>query len=370
MKAIKILLKVVVAIIALVVVALLALPLWFGPVVKTVANSTVPKVVKTDFHLGHLYLNPYTARFELRDMQLANPAGYSEKYAVTLGDITFDAETLSLATDVIHIEEITVKDIFVSVVSGGENKVGNFKQLQYNVAGGKEKYEAAQAEKEDKAKLAELQAKETAQEKREPEPQTAEEEKPAKKVIIDKLHISGLKVQLGFLPLALPATIELTDIGRETGGATLAEAWQQIWTGILKAAGIAGDQLKALGNLTGNAAKQVTEAAGKAAAQATELVGNVAGQATEAVGNAAGAVGNVAGQATEAVGNAAGAVGNVVGQATGAVGNAAGAVGNAAGWATEAVGNAAGAVGNAAGDAVNKAGEAAGKALDSLKSLW
>ena len=148
MKAIKILLKVIVAIIALVVVALLALPLWFGPVVKTVANSAVPKVVKTDFHLGHLHLNPYTARFELRDMQLSNPAGYSEKYAVTLGDITFDAETLSLATDVIHVEEITVKDIFVSVVSGGENKVGNFRQIQYNVAGGKEKYDAAQAAKE------------------------------------------------------------------------------------------------------------------------------------------------------------------------------------------------------------------------------
>jgi hypothetical protein len=58
MKAIKILLKVIVAIIALVVVALLALPLWFGPVVKTVANSAVPKVVKTDFQLGHLHLNP------------------------------------------------------------------------------------------------------------------------------------------------------------------------------------------------------------------------------------------------------------------------------------------------------------------------
>lgn len=341
MKAIKILLKVIVAIIALVVVALLALPLWFGPVVKTVANSAVPKVVKTDFQLGHLHLNPYTARFELRDMQLSNPAGYSEKYAVTLGDITFDAETLSLATDVIHVEEITVKDIFVSVVSGGENNVGNFKQIQYNVAGGKEKYEAAQAEKEDKAKLAELQAQETAQEKREPEPQTAEQAKPAKKVIIDKLHISGLKVKLGFLPLALPATIELTDIGRKTGGATLTEAWQQIWAGILKAAGVTGDQLKVLGNLTGDAAKQVTEAAGKAAAQATELVGN-----------------------------AAGALGNVAGQATGAVGNAAGTVGNVAGQATEAVGNAAGAVGNAAGDAVNKAGEAASKALDSLKSLW
>ena len=319
MKAIKILLKAVVVIVALVVVALLSLPLWFGPVVKTAANAAVPKVVKTDFHLGHLHLNPYTARFELRDMQLSNPAGYSEKYAVTLGDITFDAETMSLATDVIHIEEITVKDIFVSVVNGGENKVGNFKQIQYNVAGGKEKYEAAQAEKEEKAKLEELQAKETAQEKREPEPQVAEEEKPAKKIIIDKLHISGLKIQLGFMPLSIPATIELTDIGRKSGGATLAEAWQQIWTGILQAAGVAGEQLKALGNLTGDAAKQATAAANKAAESATKALSG----ATDGASKAASAVSDSAANATKA-----------------------------------------------AGDAVNKAGEAAGKALDSLKSLW
>ena len=330
MKAIKILLKAVVVIVALVVVALLALPLWFGPVVKTAANAAVPKVVKTDFHLGHLHLNPYTARFELRDMQLSNPAGYPEKYAVTLGDITFDAETLSLATDVIHIEEITVKDIFVSVVSGGENKVGNFKQIQYNVAGGKEKYEAAQAEKAEKAKLEELQTKETAQEKREPEPQVAKEEKPAKKIIIDKLHISGLKVQLGFMPLSIPATIELKDIGRKTGGATLEEAWQQIWTGILQAAGIAGEQLKALGNLTGDAAKQATAAAGKAAAQASEA----AKQATASVSKATEGATKALNGATEG--------------------------------ASKAMSNTT----KAAGDAVNKAGEAAGKALDSLKSLW
>ena len=327
MKAIKILLK---AIVAIVIVALLLLPIWFGPVVKTAANAAVPGIVKTNFHMGHLHLNPYTARFELGDMQLSNPQGYSEKYAVTLGDIIFDAETLSLATDVIHIEEITVKDVFVSVVSGGENKVGNFKQIQYNVAGGKEKYEAAQAEKEEKAKLEELQAKETAQEKREEEPQVAEEEKPAKKVIIDKLHISGLKVQYGILPISVPVTIELADIGRKTGGATLMEAWQQIWEGILKAAGVGGEQLKALGNLTGDAAKQATEAANKAAAQATAAVGNATESATKA-----------AAQATESVGKATSAVTDSAANATKAVG-----------------------------DTMNKATEGATKALDSLKKLW
>ena len=332
MKAIKILFKTVIWIVAIVVVALLALPLWFGPVVKSAANAAVPKVVKTDFHLGHLHLNPYTARFELGDMQLSNPQGYPEKYAATLDDIIFDAETLSLATDVIHIEEITVKGVFVSVVSGGENKVGNFKQIQYNVAGGKEKYEAAEAEKAAKAEQTELdvlQAKETAQEKREDEPQVAKE-KPAKKVIIDKLHISGLKVQLGILPISVPVTIELADIGRKTGGATLMEAWQQIWEGILKAAGVGGEQLKALGNLTGDAAKQATAAAGKAAAQATEA----AKQATESVGKAAEGATKALSGATDG--------------------------------ATKAVGGAT----KAASDATKAAGEAAGKALDSLKSLW
>ena len=323
MKAIKILFKAIICIVVLVVVALLALPLWFGPVVKTAANAAVPGIVKTDFHMGHLHLNPYTARFELGDMQLSNPQGYSEKYAVTLGDIVFDAELLSLATDVIHIEEITVKDIFVSVVSGGENDIGNFKQIQYNVAGGKEKYEAAEAEKEEKAKLEELRAKETTQEKRESEPQVAEEEKPAKKVIIDKLHIAGLKVQLGIIPISVPLTIELTDIGRKSGGATFEEAWQQIWAGILNSAGMVGDQLKALGGMASDSAKQATEAASRVAAQATESATKVAAQASESASKAASAVSDAASDATKAVG-----------------------------------------------DTMNKATEGATKALDSLKKLW
>ena len=338
MKLIKILLKTVVCIVALVLVALLTLPLWFGPVVKTAANAAVPGIVKTDFHMGHLHLNPYTARFELGDMQLANPAGYPEKYAVTLGDIIFDAETLSLATDVIHIEEITVKDIFVSVVSGGENKVGNFKQIQYNVAGGKEKYEAAQAEKQraaeaeaEKIRLEEMQNPKAAEEEK---AKVAEEEGPSKKIIIDKLHISGLKIQLGIIPISVPVTIELTDIGRKSGGATLEEAWNQIWAGILQKAGMVGDQLKALGGMAGDSARQASEAASKAAAQASEAANKAAAQASEAANKAAA-------QASEAAAKAAA-------QASDAAANAT----------------------KAAGDAVNKATESATKALDSLKKLW
>ena len=139
MKFVKTLIKTVLVIVVLLVVALLALPLWFGPVARGVANAAVPKVTQTGFNLAHLSLNPYTARFELGGLVLDNPQGYSEKIAAKVGELNFDAETLSLATDVIHIEEVTVKDVFVSYVNGGENDVNNILQIQYNVPGGKEK---------------------------------------------------------------------------------------------------------------------------------------------------------------------------------------------------------------------------------------
>ena len=326
MKAVKILLKVVVALVALVIIAVLALPLWFGPVAKTAANSVVPGIVKTDFHMGHISLNPYSGRFELGDTQLANPAGYSEKFAVTLGDIAFDCEPLSLATDVIHIEEIKVKDVFASVVT--KDGVMNFTQIQYNVAGGKEKYEAAQAKAE---------AEKPAEKKE-------EAEKPAKKIIIDKLEISGLKLQLGILPISLPS-VTLTDIGRKSGGATFEEAWQQIVDGVLGAAGALGDQAKALLGSVGDVSKQATEAVGKAAAQATEAASKAAESATKALGNVTGGATETAGKATEAIGNVAGG-------------------------ATEAAGKAAESATKAASDAGKAVGDGAKKALDSLKSLW
>lgn len=281
MKLVKILLKTVLWIVAIVVVALLSLPLWFGPVVKCVANAVAPRVVKTGFRLGHLSFNPYTCRFELGDFQLENPKGYPEKFAVTLGELHFDAETASLATDVIHIEEITVKDVFASYVSGGPGNVNNFQQIQYNVAGGREKYEQAQAEKAEKAKLEELQAQETAQETRAAEPPAAGEEKAEKRFIIDRLEISGLVVQFGFLPIRVPS-ITLTDLGKASGGATVLELGQEIWNGILKAAGALGD---AVGEMAGQATEAASKAAGKAG-KAGKALGDAANQAGKAAGKA------------------------------------------------------------------------------------
>jgi len=338
MKAVKIIFKVVFVIVALVVAAVLASPLWFGPVAKTAANAAAPGIVKTDFRLGRLSLNPYTARFELGELNLGNPKGYSVNEAVRVGEIVFDAETLSLVTDVIHIEEITVRDLFVSVVSGGENDVLNFKQIQYNIAGGKEKYEAAQSEKE--AKSASVQGRQT------PDGESGAE-KPSKKIIIDRLEISGLTLQLSILPIRIPSVV-LTDIGRKSGGATLDEAWQQILDGIMKAAGVTGDQLKALGVLSGDAVKTANETLTKGTAQATAVVSGATKQ-----------VSAVTEKATAVTGKATSAINATVGAATGAT----------SGTVNAATGAVKGSV-KTVDESVKAVGDGAKKALDSLKGLW
>lgn len=301
-KLIGFVVKAVVLVIVLALALVLTLPLWFGPVTRVVANLAVPKVTKTSFNLGHLSLNPYTARFELGDMQLWNPEGYSQEFAVTVGTMNFDAETASLATDVIHIEEVTVKDVFVSYVKGGENKVDNFTQIQYNVAGGKEKYEEAQAKKAEAAAQAELkdvQKKEDSQAARQPEPPA--EKKPSKKFIIDRLQVSGIVVQYGILPIRVPS-LTLTNIGRQSNGSTLADLWQQILQSVMKSAGVVGDQMKVFGSMaseaTEKAKRQMSEAAGKATEATTKAVGDTAGKATEATTKAVGT-------ATKAVGEGA-----------------------------------------------------------------
>jgi len=304
MKVVKFVLKVVLWLVVIGVVALLALPLWFGPVGKTAANAVVPGIVKTDFSLSHLSLNPYTARFELGGLDLANPKGYSVKSAAKVGSLVFDAEPASLLTDVVHIEEITLKDVFVSVVSGGENDVLNFTQIQYNVAGGKDKYEAKQAQGEQKAPAAEA------------------AEKPSKKVVIDRLEVAGLRLSLGFVEVPLPSLV-LTDIGKESGGATLQEAWDQVMAAVMRSAGVLGDQLKLLGGMTGEGARQVLDAANRA----TKAIGDLTGSGVKAVGDAAG-------QATQAVGELTG----------------------------DGV--------KAVGDGVKAVGDGAKKALDSIKGLW
>ena len=272
-KLLKILAWIIIVPIAFALLMVLTLPLWLGPVVRPLAKTAVPQITGTDFELEHLSLNPYTGRFEMRGFKLGNPKGYKEPVAVSLSNVVFDVAMSTLSDKYIHIEEITVEDVFVSYVDGGEHDVDNFTQMQYNAAGGKEKYEA----KKKKAELKKAKAEEEAKKKAEVESNDEDDDDDVskQKFVIDRLAIRRVSVKYGLITIPVPVDIVLTDIGKESEGATFTEVMNEIWKSILKAAGAVGDGVKAIGGLIGDGASKTADAVGEGAKKTTEAVKNL-----------------------------------------------------------------------------------------------
>ena len=91
-KTLKFVWKTILWILAVVVVAVLTLPLWIGPVAKTVANRTVPGITGTAFNLGDFGLNFYTGNFRVGAVTLYNPQGYDPREAFGLGALKVDMQ--------------------------------------------------------------------------------------------------------------------------------------------------------------------------------------------------------------------------------------------------------------------------------------
>lgn len=269
MKALKFTAWTVGIVLALVVVILLTLPLWIGPVATTAANRIVPGVTGTEFTLGKFALNPYSGNLEVGALDLSNPTNFSEKTAAKLGDLKVGVEVGSLTKKVIHVREVTLDGLFV-YLSG--LTAGNFQQIADHATGGKE---------------AEPQEAEPKPEESKPEEPAAEGE--GKKVWIERLTLKGIELKIGPMPAVPVPTITLNDIGKpkdenDEGGVTLSELWKTVSGKVLEGANALGDAAKALGGLVGDGAGAVGDGAAKAAG----AVGDGAVKAAGAVGDAAG----------------------------------------------------------------------------------
>lgn len=269
-KILKLLCFLIGAILALAILLVLTLPLWLGPVARPSAEALVPKFTKTSFRLGGLSLNPYTGCLVVSDMALGNPEGYKEPTALSISNLLVDVAMTTLGDKYVHVEEVVVKDVFISYVDGGEHGDNNFEQIQYNLAGGKHQYTANKKASE------EMKAAEEAAEREKVEKMTAEERKDydaakeaeeaaSKKIVIDRLTLDGVKLKYGLVTIPIPMKITLTDLGKAEDGITLEEALEKIWQAILKSALAVGDGAKAIGNLVGAGADKAADAIGSGA---------------------------------------------------------------------------------------------------------
>ena len=230
MKAIKFILKAILWIAVIVVVALLALPLWIGPVAKGVANAVVPGITGTGFHLGEFGLNPYVGTLHVGDMQLANPKDFSEKNAVELTKFDADLAVTSLfCGKKIRIESVDIDGIVVY----SDTTASNFRKIAENAAGEPDEEKVVKGEKP---------AEEAAPK------EEKKEEKKGKGIQIDRITIKNVTVKYGIAPIKVPVDIVIEDIGKESeDGASFEEVAELVYSKVLSAAGIVGGKLGDLG---------------------------------------------------------------------------------------------------------------------------
>lgn len=270
-KSVKIFLWVLGGLVGLVVLALLSLPLWIGPTVASVARCVVPSYTGCDFRLESFRLNPFTGRLQLVEAHLANPRGFRQPEAFSVATVRVDVAVGSLFSSTVHVREIAIEGAFVGYDS--QNGTNNFAAI-----------------------LANVEAKTGPSEKT---PTGAEgKEGAGKKVVIDRFRLAGTRVNLGMLPLAIP-TIELTDIGKDTGGATFGEVRDAVWAKLAKFVTGVGNMASELLKGTGNAATGLVQGAGETA---TGLVKGAGETATGLVKGVADGVGTASGKTTEALG--------------------------------------------------------------------
>ena len=236
MKVVKFIFKAILLVVVLVVIALLALPLWIGPVAKGVANSVVPGITGTAFNLGEFGLNPYVGTLHVGDMQLANPTNFSEKNAVALDKFDADLAVTSLfGGKKILIESVDLDGLVVYA----DPTMANFRQIAANAAG-------EPKEMSESAKLAEENA--PAEEPKAKPEAKPEETKEGKGLQIDRLTVKNVTVKYGIVPFKIPMDIEIKDIGKDSEkGASLQEIVQLVWQKILAAGGAVGGSLGDLG---------------------------------------------------------------------------------------------------------------------------
>ena len=252
-KKLKLVAKILLWVLAGVVVLLLALPLWIGPVVKGVANAVVPGITGTDFHLGEFGLNPYTGTLHVGDMQLANPTNFSEKNAVDLKafDVDFAMTSLFFGKKY-RVEFVEVNGVFVHV---DVPKAANFLQIAENATGGGDDDEAEEQTVDVKAPEAQqTEAQQAESTKAEPEQQ---EEKESKGVQIDRITLKDVTVKYG-LPVKIPMDLELDGIGADSEyGAAFMDVWIAVRDKVMSVVTSVGGAVGDLGKSAAGALKDV-----------------------------------------------------------------------------------------------------------------
>ena len=258
---------------------------------KVVIDKVTIKNVKVAVNTGRFELTSLVvtdfgkstaATIKLEGVKLVNPDGFPEPDAFSLKSLSIGMETADLSKKPMVFHDIIVDSTYAGLVYNDAG-VGNFDAILKPIKGDEkdEKKEVAADEKKDKEK---------------------EEKDDSPRVQIDKLEITGTKLQWRKVTLPIPLPT-FTDIGKTSEkGATLKDVANQVMD---KAKGA----MTGFGDLAGALGSGVTNVLGSAGQIVSGGVSNVLGGASNVIGGATSAI---SGGTSNVLNGAKGLLGNVL----------------------------------------------------------
>ena len=197
-------LKIIGVLIVILIIAVFAIILNLGKIVKTGINTVVPQVTKCEAHVDDVNFNVFGGKFEIKNLVIKNPEGYKTDQAFSLGHIFVDVKMGSLLSDVIEIDQVLIDAPEITYEVGLGNS--NLNTILENVNSA---LPSSDEEKKEEKK---------------------EEKEGGKKVVINLVKVTNGKIGVSAkiaggmeAPIVLP-DIEIKDLGKKEGGISMVQA--------------------------------------------------------------------------------------------------------------------------------------------------
>jgi uncharacterized protein involved in outer membrane biogenesis len=236
---------------ALLVLVVLGVYFFFSSldsIVKAAIEKIGSSATQAEVRVKAVNIELTSGKGTLSGLTVGNPSGFKTERALSLGEISLQVDVGSVTKDTVVIKEIVVTAPEVTYEIGGQGS--NIDALKRNV----DAYAGAAKGKAQKA----------------------EGGGEGKKLIVENLYIRNGKVNvsasaLGGKTLGAPLPdIHLTNIGKQSGGATAGEVARQVLGAIGQGATKAVTALPDVGKLLGAAKESAAGAAGSVGEAAKE----------------------------------------------------------------------------------------------------
>ena len=212
------------AIFVVLVIAVIGLSLSVNSAIKAGVTTLGPKLTKTSVALQGVNISILSGSGEIKGLVIGNPKGYQTAHALSLGSVRVAIEPQSLLSDKVVVKEIVIDAPDITFETGLSGN--NISQIKNNI-------EAS-----------------TGPSQKVKEQAPAKEEGGGKKLQINDLRITNGKINLSIQGMqgksvTVPLQeIHLTDIGKESEGASIPAVTEKIFValnqGVLEAVAKSG----------------------------------------------------------------------------------------------------------------------------------